>query len=224
MVLPGQYYDQETGLHYNYFRYYDPEAGRYITSDPIGLDGGLNTYSYVRGNPLAYSDATGLRPPTLDEAAFIRRHFSNCIDPATLDIDIRTIGDTSRALSLGGGFMSFPPSFFPNGDVNKGLRLSDTRVASVLGHETLHQLQRANGINVTLKASLLQLGTVFGGDPYKYSPSSDPQRMLDTFLNGNVERQGQMFEDYLVRLQGGMDVSSFQAISDQVRSKCTCVQ
>lgn len=37
--LPGQYYDQETGLHYNYFRYYNPTTGRYITPDPIGLEG-----------------------------------------------------------------------------------------------------------------------------------------------------------------------------------------
>ncbi len=44
---PGQYEDEETGLHYNRFRYYDPESGQYTASDPIGLAGGLRMYSYV---------------------------------------------------------------------------------------------------------------------------------------------------------------------------------
>jgi len=60
MRLPGQYYDSESGLHYNYFRYYDPSTGRYITADPIGLLGGLNPYQYATANPLRFIDPYGL--------------------------------------------------------------------------------------------------------------------------------------------------------------------
>jgi RHS repeat-associated protein len=58
--LPGQYYDAETGLNYNYFRTYDPLVGRYTQSDPIGLRGGLNVFGYVNGDPVNSVDINGL--------------------------------------------------------------------------------------------------------------------------------------------------------------------
>ncbi|MET3052349.1 RHS repeat-associated core domain-containing protein [Pseudomonas alkylphenolica] len=55
----GQYFDDETGLHYNTFRYYDPEVGRFVTQDPIGLQGGINLYKYAM-NPVVWIDPWGL--------------------------------------------------------------------------------------------------------------------------------------------------------------------
>jgi len=76
MRFPGQRYDPESGLHYNVQREYDPASGRLVTSNSLGLQGGISTYGYVKGNPLASVDPDGMqaipllpRPPPVVTAA-----------------------------------------------------------------------------------------------------------------------------------------------------------
>ncbi|HGF4896971.1 TPA: RHS repeat-associated core domain-containing protein, partial [Escherichia coli] len=65
----GQYLDRETGLHYNLHRYYDPDVGRFMVTDPIGLRGGLNFYQYAP-NPLSWIDPLGLTVTPLNKEGF----------------------------------------------------------------------------------------------------------------------------------------------------------
>ena len=65
----GQYYDEESGLHYNRFRYYDPAIGRFVSQDPIGLMGGINVYIYA-SNPIEWVDPFGLA----SKSSFAVRH------------------------------------------------------------------------------------------------------------------------------------------------------
>jgi RHS repeat-associated protein len=78
--LPGQYFDKETNLHYNYFRDYDPGVGRYIESDLIGLRGGLNTYSYGKADPVYTTDRFGLAPSRDDFEDILRKAFCRQFD------------------------------------------------------------------------------------------------------------------------------------------------
>lgn len=67
--LPGQFEDPETGWHYNLHRYYDPDTGRYLTPDPIGLDGGPNLYAYAGASPAMLADPAGLMEEHYDGPA-----------------------------------------------------------------------------------------------------------------------------------------------------------
>uniref|UniRef100_UPI0005271EFD RHS repeat domain-containing protein n=1 Tax=Thiolinea disciformis TaxID=125614 RepID=UPI0005271EFD len=89
----GQTYDAETGLHYNFHRDYNPQTGRYVQSDPIGLEGGMNVFGYVDARPLSVVDTIGHAPTTLPSAVFGSRK--------TLDfsIDIHEPTDIPKALT-----------------------------------------------------------------------------------------------------------------------------
>jgi len=82
----GQYFDDETGLHYNTFRYYDPEVGRFVTQDPIGLYGGDNLYRYTN-NPLRWVDPWGL-----SELLGLVREAHGLLDPTAQKFKTTALG------------------------------------------------------------------------------------------------------------------------------------
>jgi RHS repeat-associated protein len=152
--FPGQYYQAETGLYYNYYRTYDPQMGRYIESDPIGLAGGsLSTYSYTNGNPISNKDPRGLvvtiqaknraNQEALQDALNILKSTERGYDLwQQLDLSpmIYVISDKYDNMSRAWGRNIYlDPNYHPPIDTTCGKQKSPTEV--VLGHEFGHAVR-----------------------------------------------------------------------------------
>ncbi|MCL4185381.1 MAG: DUF2235 domain-containing protein, partial [Burkholderiaceae bacterium] len=113
--LAGQYFDRETGLHDNLLRSYDPDAGRYLEPDPLGLAAGLNPFAYADGNPLVATDPLGLilfafdgtgNGPTGEngeDITNVRRFFEQYDEPHKWYM--AGVGRTDAASGIGGGML-----------------------------------------------------------------------------------------------------------------------
>ncbi|WP_338339866.1 RHS repeat-associated core domain-containing protein [Xanthomonas euvesicatoria] len=223
MRFPGQRFDAASGFNQNYFRDYDAAAGRYGQSDPIGLRGGLNSYSYANSRPFFSSDPFGLRAPFPQESAFIGALFGSNFDTASLDIQQAS---GSRGSSLRGSNVKLPRSLFIDGDIGKGIDLNKVEARSTFAHEVFHVWQRRRGAKVTSRLILPQVGYTLGfGSPYDYaSPSSAEQASQyfnALFGDGKYEAQAQLWEDsYLASDSSSLAREIWIALQNEVQNGC----
>jgi RHS repeat-associated protein len=120
-MFAGQNYDSETGLHYNYHRYYDPKVGRYLRPDPIGVAGGINLYVYAENNSINISDFFGLISPA--SAAAIKAIMTNPdpnFTPAQRRAAIRAIPPNLPDPNIHNPYMT---NDFPTKELVKSLKL-----------------------------------------------------------------------------------------------------
>lgn len=191
--LPGQVYDAETGLHYNYLRDYDPTLGRYLAPDPLGLGGGTNPYAYVSNNPLTNIDPLGLFQSDM-------HYYMTFFLAVAAGVD----QDTARTIALATQYIDDNPltSPTPAGYSPASITINQAALNAYHFVEAGYDTPRTLGQNLYLWA--------FGKDSETYianrikNPGSPQlQRLLDasnfakTDPNAECHASAQLFGEYL---------------------------
>jgi RHS repeat-associated protein len=191
----GQYYDEETGLHYNLNRYYDPFTGRYITQDPLGILGGLNSYQYVNGDPINWIDPLGLIKVT-DKGVeeIVGKEADTQLVPDTFVSDVTThnkqIGILNRDKSQISGAHNqdaFLESIEMTGAKIVGPKYTDARFPGLIEYQYQLPARAANGPNA---------GKIIRFKKAEKKTTYDPAKLSDAKVADMSNKAAKKAEDY----------------------------
>jgi len=168
-------------------------------------------------NPVNLIDPLGDRSLTSHEKQFLSTFFGSSLNSTGIDIDV-SIG--SRAWSPYGDNIRLPAKYFKNGNLDCGVDLSNPLAASIFGHEATHVWQRQHGQWVTTQGLFLQIAYSLGINVYQYDASqTDPAIMLDNFLSGNIEQQGQIVQDFVYNSRTGGNTSPYVGVGSYLQNR-----
>lgn len=189
--FPGQLFDKESNNFYNYFRDYDPKLGRYLQPDPTGLEGGLNRYSYVQGDPLSYVDPLGLWEVSVEFYAPFGGGISFGRDPNTGQGFLAC----KVGIGIGGGAFLDPLGGRPGGEkatagkggATLGISLQAGGNAGVAGLGFSGQAQGSRGYD-------FGAGKGYNQPSLTGSAGYEPGGRTGAFLGGSATFQGSIYD------------------------------